>query len=145
MGGFYTNDVYYTDTASLFIENKHWDKSDNAGLIGKNREQGKNDYDVIAGIWYGLFLASEIKYCLTINKFVTIDEHKTFKSFANVSDNSARKECFNMADGGKLIAKVPLSWRKSFSQGVVIPHRTKNCGDCKKDVLCKNFDELVNQ
>ena len=24
--GFYTNDVYYTDTDSLYIENKHWDK-----------------------------------------------------------------------------------------------------------------------
>ena len=23
--GFYTNDVYYTDTDSLYIENKHWD------------------------------------------------------------------------------------------------------------------------
>ena len=26
IGGFYTNDVYYTDTDSLYIENKHWDK-----------------------------------------------------------------------------------------------------------------------
>ena len=23
--GFYTNDFYYTDTDSLYIENKHWD------------------------------------------------------------------------------------------------------------------------
>ena len=43
-GGFYTNDVYYTDTDSLYIENKHWDKLDKAGLVGKNRSQGKNDY-----------------------------------------------------------------------------------------------------
>ena len=50
-----------------------------------------------------------------------------------------------MADGGKLIAKIPLSWKKSFSQGVVIPHKTKNCSDCKKDVLCEIFDTLVNQ
>ena len=34
--GFYTNDVYYTDTDSLYIENKHWDKLDKAGLVGKN-------------------------------------------------------------------------------------------------------------
>ena len=26
INGFYTNDVYYTDTDSLYIENKHWDK-----------------------------------------------------------------------------------------------------------------------
>ena len=35
INGFYTNDVYYTDTDSLYIENKHWDKLDKAGLVGK--------------------------------------------------------------------------------------------------------------
>ena len=47
-----------------------------------------------------------------MNKFGVIDEHKTFKGLTNVSDNSDRKEYFNMACGGKLIAKVPLSWKK---------------------------------
>ena len=119
--GFYSNDVYYTDTESLYIENKHWDKLDKAGLVGKNRLQGKHDYKE-GGIWYALFLAPKIKYCLTIKKYGVIDEHKTFKGFTNVSDNLDRKEYLNMADGGNLLAKVPLSWRKSFSQGVVIPH-----------------------
>ena len=41
--GFYTNDVNYTDTDSLYIENKHWDKLEKAGLVGKNEFQGKND------------------------------------------------------------------------------------------------------
>ena len=50
-----------------------------------------------------------------------------------------------MADGGKLIAKEPLSWKKSFSQGVVVPHKMKNCGDCRKDILCGGCDEIVNQ
>ena len=26
INGLYTNDIYYTDTDSLYIENKHWDK-----------------------------------------------------------------------------------------------------------------------
>ena len=124
IGGFYTNDVYYTDTDSLYIENKHWEKLDKAGLVGKNRLQGKNDYKE-RGIWYGLFLAPKIKYCLTINKYGVIDEHKTFKRFTNMNDNLYREDYFNMADGGKLIAKVPLSWKKSFNQGVVIPHKMK--------------------
>ena len=38
--GFYSNDVYYTDTDSLYIENKHWDKLKKAGLVGKNLLQG---------------------------------------------------------------------------------------------------------
>ena len=42
--GFYTNDVYYTDADSLYIENKHWDNLDKAGLVGKGLLQGKNDY-----------------------------------------------------------------------------------------------------
>ena len=131
IGGFYTNDVFYTDTDSLYIENKHWEKLDKAGLVGKNRLQGKNDYKE-GGIWYGLFLAPKIKYCLTINKYGVIDEHKTFKRFTSVSDNLDREEYFNMADGGKLIAKVPLSWKKSFSQGFVIPHKRKNALIVKK-------------
>ena len=109
--GFYTNDVYYTDTDSLYIENKHWDKLDKAGLVGKGLLQGKHYYKD-GGNFYGLFLAPKIKYCLTINKYGVIDEHKTFKGFTNVSDNLDRKEYFNMYNGDKLIAKVPLSWKK---------------------------------
>ena len=142
--GFYTNDVYYTDTDSLYIENKHWDKLNKSGLVGKNLSQGKNDYKD-GGIFYGLFLAPKIKYCLTINKYGVIDEHKTFKGFSNVSDNLDRKEYFKMAVGDNLIAKVPLSWKKSFSQRVVIPHNMRSCSDCKKDVLCDSCNILVNQ
>ena len=50
-----------------------------------------------------------------------------------------------MADGGKLTARVPLSWKKSFNMGVVIPHKMKNCNKCIKDVLCDGCDKLVNQ
>ena len=144
INGFYTNDVYYTDTDSLYIENKHWDKLETAGLVGKGLLQGKNDYKD-GGIFYGLFLAPKIKYCLTIIKYGVIDDHKTFKGFTDVSDNLDRKECFNLANGGNLIAKVPLSWKKSFSQGDVIPHKMRNCSNCTKDILCDNCDKLVNQ
>ena len=50
-----------------------------------------------------------------------------------------------MSDGDNLIAKVPLSWKKSFSQGVVFPHKMRNCTSCKKSFLCNNCDKLVNQ
>ena len=50
-----------------------------------------------------------------------------------------------MADGGKLIARVPLGWKKSFSQGVVFPHKMKTCCECTKDILCENCDEIINQ
>ena len=44
INGFYTTDFYYTDTDSLYIESKHWDELEKAGLVGKNLLQGKNDY-----------------------------------------------------------------------------------------------------
>ena len=144
INGFYTNNVYYTDYDSLYIENRHWEKLDQAGLVGKNLLQGKNDYKD-GGIFYGLFLAPKIKYCLIINKYGVISEKKTFKGFTNVSDNLDRKEYFKMADGDKLVAKVPLSWKKSFSQGVVIPHKMRNCDRCTNEILCDDCDKLVNQ
>ena len=50
-----------------------------------------------------------------------------------------------MEGGGRFLAKFPLNWKKSFCQGVVIPHKKKNCSACKKDILCENGDNLVNQ
>ena len=85
------------------------------------------------------------KYCLTINKYGVNDEHKTFKGFTNVSDNLDRKDYFKMAAGDKLVAKVPLSWKKSFSHGVVILHKMRNCTNCQNDILCENCDKLVIQ
>ena len=80
-----------------------------------------------------------------MNKYGVIDEKKCFKGFTSVSDKLDRKEYFKVRDGDKLISKVPLSWKKSFSQGVVIPHKMKNCNKCTKDVLCDDCDKLVNQ
>ena len=111
--GFYTIDVYYGDTDSLSIENKHWNNLDKAGSAGKKSLQGKNDYKD-GSFFSGLFLAQKIKFCSTINRNGVIDEHKTFKRFINVSDILDRKEYFKMYGGDKLIAKVPLSWKKVF-------------------------------
>ena len=50
-----------------------------------------------------------------------------------------------MADAGKLRAKVPLSWKKSFSQRIIIPHKMKKCTECQKDLLCGGCDKLTYQ
>ena len=106
--------------------------------------QGKNDYED-GGIYYGLFLAPKIKYCLTINKYGVIDEHKIYKGFTNVSDSLDRKEYVKLSNGDNLITKVPLSWKKCFSYGVIIPHKMRHCNKCTKDNLCDGCDKLVNQ
>ena len=53
---FYTNDLYYEDTDSMYVENKHWNKVDKAGLVGKNKSPGEKDYKD-GGICFGSFLA----------------------------------------------------------------------------------------
>ena len=108
ISGFCTNDVYHTDTDSLYVANKQWDKLDKAGLVGKNMLQGKKDNEEGVKL-YGLSVAPKINFCWTINKYGIIDDHKTFKSCTNVSDILDKKEYFKMLDGDKLVAKVPLS------------------------------------
>ena len=53
-----------------------------------------------------------------------------------MSDNLDRTKYFQMFEGDKLFAKVPLSWKKSISMGVVIPHKMRKCNKCTKDLLC---------
>ena len=44
LNGFYNNNIFYTDTNSLYIEKKYWDVLDKANLVGEELCQGKNDY-----------------------------------------------------------------------------------------------------
>ena len=66
-------------------------------------------------------------------------------SFTNIGDKLNRKEIFETFEGDKLFAKVTLKWKKSFSHGVVIPHKLKNCTNCEKKILCDECDKLLNQ
>ena len=117
-------------------------KMKKTGLVGKALLQSRKDYKD-GGMFYGLFVAPKIENCLTINKYGVIDEHKTSKGFTNVSESLDRKVYLKRYGGDKLIAKVPLSWKKSLNMGVVIPHKMGKCGECKKDILCENSDKLV--
>ena len=67
------------------------------------------------------------------------------KPSKDVNDNFDRKEYFKKANDSKFKAKLLLSWKKSFSQRVVIPHRMRNCNKCTKEILCDECDKLVNQ
>ena len=80
INGFYNNSKYYGDTDSLYIEKKDWDVLDKANFVGEGLCQGKNDYKT-GGIFYGLFLAPKMKYCLTVDDYGIIQEHETFKGF----------------------------------------------------------------
>ena len=83
---------------SLYIEKKYWDVLDKANLVGDRLCQGKNDYTT-GGISYSLFLAPKIKFCLTIDDYGIIQEHKTFKRFNDRERLLDRSQYFNMIEG----------------------------------------------
>ena len=144
IGGFKTNNVFYQDTDSLYIEKKHWNVLNAVGCVGSNLCQGKNDYD-LGGIFFGLFLAPKIKYCLTINEFGVIEEHKTFKGFGDVNRLLDSKKYFEMKEGKTVSGSFPLSWKKSFEAGVVIPTRDRFCNKCSDDYICEDCESKTKQ
>ena len=141
---FYNNSIYYGDTDSLYIEKKYWDVLDKANLVGKNLCQGKNDYKT-GGIFYGLFLAPIIKYCLTINELGVIEQHMTFKGFNDSKRLLDRSQYFNMLKGKKITAILPRSWKKSFENGVIIPTKMRQCNVCKDGLLCSTCNNQINE
>ena len=65
---------------NLYKKKEYCKVLDKAKLVGKDLCQGKNDYET-ESIFYGLFLAAKVKYCITINETGVIEEHNTFKGF----------------------------------------------------------------
>ena len=54
IGGFYDNNIYYTDTDRLYILKKYWSTLVEKGFVGKTLVLGKNDYGN-SGIFYAWF------------------------------------------------------------------------------------------
>ena len=129
--GFYNHSVYYGDTNSLYIEKKQWNVLEKSNLIGKNLCQGKNDYNT-GGIFYSLFLAPEIKYCLTIDEYGIVQERKMFKGFNDSKRLLDRSQYFKMVEGEKISAMLPKSWKNLFNSGVVIPAKMRFCNEGTK-------------
>ena len=72
--------------------------------------QGKNDYDS-GGIFYGIFLAPKIKYCLTFNEFGFVTEHETLIGFNGSKRLLNRSQYFRILGGEKVSAMLPISWK----------------------------------
>ena len=144
INGFYSNSIYYGDTDSLYIEKKYWDVLDKANLVGDDLCQGKNDYKT-GGIFYGLFLAPKIKYCLTIDGYGIIQEHKTFKGFNDSKRLLDRSQYFKMIEGDKISAMLPRSWKKSFDSGIIIPTKMRFCNECNVKKVCNKCNNQINE
>ena len=144
INGFYNITIYYTDRDSLYIEKKYWDVLDKANLVGEDLCQGKNDYKT-GGIFYGLFLAPKIKYCLTIDGYGIIQEHKMFKGFNDSKPLLDRSQFFKLIEGEKISAMLPRSWKKSFDSGIIIPARMRYCNECIHKKMCGKCNNHINE
>ena len=122
MDGFKKPILYYTDTDSLYIASEYIDILKNAGLVGNQLGQGKNDYDNDGVIIYGLFLAPKVKYCITLDKNYMLAEHKTFKGYTK--DKITVEEFLKLEAGKTIENNAQSPWIKSFEHGIEIPDKT---------------------
>ena len=76
-----------------------------ANLVGEELCQGKKGYKT-GGMFYGLFLAPKVKYCLTIDNYDIKQEHKMFKGFNDSNRLLDRSQYFKMIEGEKSICIV---------------------------------------
>ena len=114
---------------------------DKANLVGKDFCPGKNDYDS-GGVFYGLYLAPKIKYCLTKDDYGIIQEYKTFKGFNDRERLLDRSQYFKTKEGKKISAMLPRSWKKSFDSGIIIPKKMRFCNECNDKEMC---NKCINQ
>ena len=104
VSAFYKNNVFYTDTDSLYKERKYWDVLNKAKLIGGDLCQGKNNYADDKLIFYGLYIAPKIKNVLTIDKSGILQKHKTLKGFNDSKRLLDRFQYFKKIEGKKISA-----------------------------------------
>ena len=104
------------------IEKKYWIVLHKAKLVGGKLCQGEKDHET-GGIFYGLFLALKIKYCLTRDNYGIKQEHKAFKGFNDSKQLLDRSQNFKMIMGKKTSALLPKGWDKLFNNGIVLPKK----------------------
>ena len=90
---------------------KHWDILDKTGLVGDNICQGKNNYNS-GGVFQGLLLSPKTKYCLTVDKFGIVQEHRNFNGFNHSKRLLDHSQNFKTEKGENILAMLPRSWKK---------------------------------
>ena len=136
IGGFYKNNIYYTDTDSLYIHKKNWSNLVEKGFVGKPLGLGKNGYGN-SGIFYAWFLAPKIKYCLVIDDFGIILAKRTFKGYSEEHRSIKLDEYISLSEGKTVSGRFSIDWTKTF-EGIKIPHRKQDCADCDNRRKCSD-------
>ena len=134
--GFYNNNIYYTDTDSLYIHKKYWSVLVDNEFVRKSLGLGKNDYGN-SGFFYAWFLAPKIKYCLVIDDFGVISAKRTFKGYSEEHRMIKLDEYISLSEGKTVSGRFSIDWTKTF-EGIKIPHRKQDCSDCDNTKFCND-------
>ena len=68
-----------------------------------------------------------------------------FKRFIDSKRLLDRSQYFDMLKVKKITAILPRSWKKSFSNGVIIPTKMRQCNACKDGILCTTYNNQINE
>ena len=90
-------------------------------------------------------MAPKIQYCLTIDDYGIIQEHKTFKGFNDSNRLLNRSQYFKMIEGKKVSTMLPRSWKESFDSGIIIPTRSRFCNKSNVKKMCNKCNNQINE
>ena len=90
-------------------------------LIGRELFWSKNDYGD-AGIVYGLFVCSEVKFYKVIEEMGFFGEKTTFKGYDQEISGVSFKDFLDLERGQTIHKKSKLRWKREL-QGIKVPHR----------------------
>ena len=90
-------------------------------------------------------MAPKIKYCSTIDEYAIVQENKLFKGFNNSKRLLLCSEYSKMIDGKKISAILPISKKKLFNSGVIVPTKIRFFTECNKDKYCDRCDNQITE
>jgi len=137
--GFKNNEVYYTDTDSIYIRSSKYKNLIDSNYIGKELGQAKNDYGE-GGIIHGIFLGNKVKFCLTVTETGVLDTHYTFKG-CDGKGKLTYKSFEQMMRGEQLEFEF-FRWKREMENGVAVYDSEDEDADNFKST--KKFDSNVN-
>ena len=50
-----------------------------------------------------------------------------------------------MLEGKKISTMLPISWKKSFNNGIVMPAKNGRCDKCRGKILCATCNNQINK
>ena len=84
-----------------------------------------------------MFLCPKTKHCIVINELRSLTEKTIFKGCDREMSGVSFEEILDLKRGQTVKNISKLKWRREL-QGIKVPHRKINCGNCLEDEKCQS-------